>query len=99
MILLSVLQVIVGLILALFLPGFLLTKLLFDDLKILELIVLSIVFSLFIDIVIGLFLGANEAMSSITGGLTGLNIYFYILVVTIILGFILLAQNKLISKK
>ena len=99
MILFSILQVILGLVLALFLPGFLLTKLLFDDLKTLELIVLSLVFSLVIDIVLGLFLGASEYMADLTGGITEFNLWFYLVTITIILGFSLLAKKDFLSKK
>ena len=49
----------------LFLPGFLLMKLLFLDLEVLELLLLSIASSLLLLVCIGLFLNLFEAINSI----------------------------------
>jgi uncharacterized membrane protein len=99
MIILEILQAILGLAFALFIPGFLLTKLIFPKQDILEMLAFSIAFSIAIDIFLGLFLGANEYMADLTGGITEFNLWFYLVTITVVLGFILLARIKLVSKK
>ncbi len=94
MIVLDVLHALIGLAFALFIPGFLLTKVLFKDQEILEMIAFSIAFSIAIDIFLGLFLGANETMFEITGGITELNVWFYLIIITIILGIVYLLKWK-----
>ena len=81
----TIINVLFGILFTLFIPGFILTKLLFKDLKYLEQFLLSIVFSLIISISLGLFLGANETMANITGGITEFNLWFYMILLTIIL--------------
>ena len=81
----NILQLIFGLAFTLFIPGFLITRLIFPKVEILESIVFSIVFSIALDIVIGLFLGLNETMANLTGGITELNLWFYLGFITLIL--------------
>jgi len=90
---LEIVQLILGLVLGLFLPGFLLTKIIFSDISLLETLAFSVVFSILIDIILGLFMGASEMMYFMTGGLTGFNVWFYMIILTIILGFIYLAKS------
>jgi len=99
MIVLDILHAIIGLAFALFVPGFLLTKILFKEQEILETIAFSIAFSIGIDIFLGLFLGANETMYLLTGGITELNLWFYLLIITSILAVVLVLQKYLYSKK
>jgi len=99
MIILDILHAIIGLAFALFIPGFLLTKIIFKEQEILETIAFSIAFSIGIDIFLGLFLGANETMYKLTGGITELNLWFYLLIITAILTVILILQKYRFSKK
>ena len=94
MIVLDILHAVIGLAFALFIPGFLLTKIIFNGQEILETVAFSIAFSIAIDIFLGLFLGANKTMFNITGGITELNVWFYILGISIILGVIYLLKWK-----
>ncbi|MBT4175144.1 DUF1616 domain-containing protein [archaeon] len=90
----NIVHAILGLAFGLFIPGFLLTKILFNDQDPLEMVALSVTFSVGIDIFLGLFLGANETMASITGGITELNIWYYLVIITLILGFIFILKEK-----
>jgi uncharacterized membrane protein len=78
-------QVIVGLPLALFVPGYLVARIFFKELSELEKVALGFVLSIAIDIFIGLFLGYNETMKNITGGITAFNLWIYLGSLTIIL--------------
>jgi uncharacterized membrane protein len=82
---LQLLQIIIGLPLALFLPGYLITRIFFKELSELEKIALGFVLSIAVDIVIGLFLGYNETMKNITGGITAFNLWLYLGSLTLIL--------------
>jgi len=88
----EILHAIAGLVMGLFIPGFLLTLILFKELDLLERIALSIGLSIAIDIFVGLFLGANKTMKMITGGITEFNVWFYLVVVCVILLFIFVLQ-------
>jgi len=99
MIVLDILHAVIGLAFALFIPGFLLTKIIFAKQEILETAAFSIAFSIAIDIFLGLFLGANETMFNITGGITELNVWFYMVIISIILGIVYLAKAKGLLKK
>ena len=90
----NIVHAILGLSFGLFIPGFLLTKILFKDQDPLEMVSFSVAFSITIDIFLGLFLGANETMASITGGITEFNIWYYLVIITVILGFIFLLKEK-----
>jgi len=96
---LNILHAIIGLAFGLFIPGFLLTKIIFNNQEILETIAFSIAFSIAIDIFLGLFLGANETMFNITGGITEFNVWYYLIIISIILGFIYLLKHKGYFKK
>lgn len=82
---LNILQIIGGLILALFIPGYLIARIFFKELEELEKVALGFVLSIALDILVGLFLGYNEAMKNITGGITAFNLWLYIGSITIIL--------------
>ncbi|MDP3727888.1 MAG: hypothetical protein Q8R18_00395 [bacterium] len=99
MIIIDILHAIIGLAFALFIPGFLLTKIIFKEQEILEKIAFSIAFSIGIDIFLGLFLGANETMFKLTGGITELNLWFYLIFITLLLGVILFIKEKKLLHK
>lgn len=82
----DILRIIVGLPLALFIPGYLMTLLFFDELEALEKIAIGFVLSICVDIALGLFLGYNEHMKDLTGGITAKNLWFYLSFITILLG-------------
>ncbi len=90
----NIVHAILGLAFGLFIPGFLLTKIIFKDQDPIEMVAFSVTFSIGIDIFLGLFLGANETMASITGGITGVNIWYYLIIITIFLGFIFILKEK-----
>ncbi len=97
---LDILHAIIGLLFGLFIPGFLLTLILFKKIDILERIALSIGLSIAIDVLVGLFLGANKTMKEITGGITELNVWLYLIFISVILGFIyVLRLPKKTNKK
>lgn len=79
------LQIILGLALALFIPGYLIAKIWFKELSELEKVSLGFVFSISIDIFLGLILGYNESMKIRTGGITAFNIWFYLGTITVLL--------------
>ena len=78
-------QLIFGLVLALFIPGFLLTKIIFKKQDTLEMLAFSVIFSIVIDIMLGLLLGFNEFMASLTGGISVFNVWFYLILISLIL--------------
>jgi len=82
---LAILKIIAGLILALFVPGYLLARTFFKELSELEKIALAFVLSISIDIFLGLFLGYNEKMKDITGGITAKNLWIYLSLITLVL--------------
>ena len=51
----------------------------------LEKLALGLVLSISIDIFLGLFLGYNEAMKNLTGGITAFNVWLYLSIFTLIL--------------
>ncbi|MBS3170901.1 DUF1616 domain-containing protein [Candidatus Woesearchaeota archaeon] len=99
MIVVDILHAVIGLAFALFIPGFLLTKIIFKEQELLETIAFSVAFSIAIDIFLGLFLGANKTMYEITGGITEMNVWFYIVIITVILGIVYLIKEKKLLKR
>ncbi len=95
----NILQVVIGLILALFLPGFLIALIFFKELEALEKVGLAFVFSIMIDIIVGLFLGYNEYMKNLTGGIIARNVWIYLSLITLILLIVYyLKERKMINK-
>jgi len=86
-------QIIFGLLLALFLPGYLLARLFFKELAELEKMAIGFVLSIAIDIFVGLFLGYNEFMKNLTGGITSFNLWLYLGSITIILFVVWILKN------
>jgi uncharacterized membrane protein len=82
---LQILQLIIGLPLALFIPGYLIARIFFNELEELEKIALGFVLSIALDIFLGLFLGYNKYMKELTGGITTTNLWVYLGSITIIL--------------
>lgn len=98
---LEIIVAIIGTLFALFIPGYLLVLIFFKELKLLQRIVLAIVLSIMIDVAIGIFLGYNENMKNLTGGVTASNVWFYSLIVAAFLLVIYLftRRGKQISAK
>ena len=91
-----------GSLLALFIPGYLLTLIFFKELNLLEKIALAITFSIMIDVSIAIFLGYNETMKELTGGITSENVWFYSLIVTgflFVLYFFTKTKKQISTKK
>jgi uncharacterized membrane protein len=99
MLALQILQIIIGIPLALFIPGYLAARILFKELSELEKAALGFVLSIAIDILLGLILGYNENMKNITGGITSFNLWYYLLLITISLLYIYSIANKEELKK
>lgn len=96
----SALRAIIGILFALFIPGYLLTRIIFNEIESSKGIAFSLIFSLAISISLGFFLGANETMANITGGITEFNVWYYLIILSIILGFIFVLKEKgYLSKK
>lgn len=95
---LQTLQIIIGLLFGLFIPGFLLTLSLFKKIDLLERVALSIGLSIAVDVFVGLFLGANKTMKDITGGITEFGVWLYLVAVSVIFIFIYIT-GILIRKK
>ena len=93
MTILSILQIVIGLPLALFIPGYLITRIFFKELGELEKVALGFVLSIAVDIFLGLFLGYNKYMKDLTGGITALNLWLYLGAITQLLLLILLIRN------
>jgi uncharacterized membrane protein len=91
---LSIIQIVVGLPLALFIPGYLIARIFFKELEELEKVALGFVLSIAVDIAVGLFLGYNEYMKNLTGGITALNLWLYLGTLTIILVIVWAIKNR-----
>ena len=91
---LEVLRVLIGIPLALFVPGFLIALIWFRELTGLEKIALGFVLSICLDIALGLFLGYNKAMKDITGGITAVNLWIYLSGITAVLATIYHLRSK-----
>jgi len=91
---LNIIQIILGLPLALFITGYLCARIFFKELEELEKVALGFVLSIAIDIIVGLFLGYNETMKNITGGITAFNLWLYLGSITIILTIVWALKNE-----
>ena len=96
---LEILRAIIGSLFALFIPGYLVTLIFFKELKPLQKIALAVTFSIIIDVAIGIFLGYNENMKDLTGGVTAENIWFYSLIISAFLLIIYLFTRTKKQKK
>jgi uncharacterized membrane protein len=90
---LEIVRIVVGLPLALFIPGFLVALIAFGELSWLEKIALGFVLSICIDITVGLLLGYNLQMKDLTGGITALNLWLYLGSISVVLAVVLFYQN------
>ena len=86
-------QIILGLLFFLFMPGFLVVKIFFDNDKFLEKIMLSMLFSIMIGLVIGVFFGYDSAQAAFTGGFTETNLWLGEIITVIVLGIALLVKR------
>src|SRR3989338_957752 len=85
---------VMGLITALFLPGFFITLIFFKEVNVLERLMLSITFSIMISIAVGIGLGYNKNVKELTGGITHQNVWKWELVITFSLMVIAVAVNR-----
>src|SRR3989344_1606293 len=90
----DILHAIVGIIFSLFIPGYLLTLILFDKLDIIERIGLTIGLSMCVYVLIGLLLGGSKTMMDLTGGITAVNLWIFIGSLSLILFIGVLFKNK-----
>lgn len=90
-------QIAIGLLLVLFLPGYLIVLLFFKEMNKIERISLAFVLSICIDIIIGLFLGYNKYMKELTGGITALNLWIYLILITVWLVVIYFLKKRIIK--
>jgi uncharacterized membrane protein len=81
----QIIQIPIGLFIALFFPGYLIARIFFNEIPELEKIALAFVLSIVLDILVGLFLGYNQTMKDLTGGITTLNLWIYLGSITIAL--------------
>ena len=68
--------------LALFIPGFLITLIFFREVNLLERLMLGITFSIMISIAIGISLGYNKEVREFTGGINPTNVWLWELIIT-----------------
>jgi uncharacterized membrane protein len=94
----DIIRIAAGLPLALFIPGYLIAWLAFRELSHLEKIALGFVLSICVDIAVGLFLGYNRTMKELTGGITALNLWFYLGSITLILAVMLFYKEAVHHK-
>ena len=88
-----------GMMFALFIPGYLLVLIFFRELGMLQKIALAVTLSIMVDVAIGIFLGYNENMKNLTGGVTRANVWFYSLLVSaFLLVMYLFTQEKPLKK-
>ena len=90
----QVLQIILGIPLALFLPGYLFVRIVFKSFNEMEKVVIGFVISMLIDLVLVLYLGYNENRMVSTGGITAYNLWMYLGITTIILLIIWMIARK-----
>jgi uncharacterized membrane protein len=93
----SFLVTIFGLLFVLFIPGFLITQILFKKSELLEKILLTVLLSIGFYVILGIFLGFNETMKNITGGLSKRNIWIYSIVINLILVVVYFIKSKKFS--
>lgn len=91
---LLILKAIIGALFAFFIPGYLLVLIFFKELNNLQKIALAVVLSMIVAVATGIFLGYNEVMKNLTGGVTGYNVWVYELVISGILFIIYLLKEK-----
>ncbi len=87
----------IGLIFLFFVPGFLIVKILFEDIKILEVVILSLMLSIGFYVFLGVFLGFSELNMKLTGGLS--KTWTYTLVINLALFVVLIYRLKKPKKK
>ena len=91
---------IIGILMAVFIPGLFVTLIFFKEVSLLERLLLSITFSIMIAVAIGIALGYNHDVAKITGGINPNNVWKLEIVITSILAFAALMVNfKSISLK
>lgn len=89
----ELIQVVCGLLVALYIPGFLAVELFFSELARLEKFIYAVVISIILDIIVAVSLGYNEAWAAKTGGLTFSNL---VLVESVLIAVLLIPYLYLI---
>ncbi|MBD3203200.1 hypothetical protein GF327_02820 [Candidatus Woesearchaeota archaeon] len=101
----DILRIIIAALFSLFIPGFIIVYIFFEEFTLLEKISFSVAFSIMIDIAIAIILGYNKDIANLTGGLTFASIIKAEIIVIMILGIIYLIkyikknENKKKNKK
>ncbi len=85
---------IIGLLFALFIPGFLITLIFFRESEALERIILSITFSIMLSIAIGISLGYDKNVKEFTGGINPKNVWLWELITTSALLAVVLVMHR-----
>ncbi|MCM2325519.1 MAG: DUF1616 domain-containing protein [Candidatus Woesearchaeota archaeon] len=81
-------------ILVLFLPGYLLSLIIHKDIVPIERIILSIAYSIILDVVVGFFLGGNKELFLSTGGYQKLTVIILLISLCLLFFVILLARRR-----
>ena len=90
---LNIIRIIVGIVFALFLPGYLLTFILFRKLKLLERICLAIGLSIFVVVFLSFYLTAISFFSS-EAGITTMGVWLSLLITCALFIIIIISKNK-----
>ena len=90
---LDIIRIILGTLIAIFLPGYLLSLILFKKLKLIERISLAIGLSIFIIVVLGFFLTGISSLTNVKGITTNM-VWFSLLIICIIFIIIIIAKYK-----
>lgn len=91
----ALIYMILGLLFGLVIPGYLLSLLLIPKAQRAERYMYAVAFSIAIDIVVGLVLGATGTLKSITGGISTISVWFMIIIITLLLLCILLIRKSM----
>lgn len=96
---LEITQIILGIIFFMFLPGWFIVQSFFQDLGKMEKILFSIIISVMLGLVVGVFFGYDRNWAQITGGFTEGSIWLGEIIITIIAGIIYLVSRKVNKNK
>ena len=92
-------QLVIGAALFLFLPGYLLTLLIFSKQTAIERTMLGIVFSIMIGMTIGIFFGYDRTQAALTGGFIIRNLLISEIAITLVLALAVFIKRKVRDAK
>lgn len=95
----SIAQIIAGLAFFLFIPGYIITLLAFDDLEGLERIMIAAVLSIMVGLAIGVFFGYDRAQAVWTGGFTKENLWMGEVAITFLLSLAYIVKRTFMKQK